>query len=381
MNSKNKILFLHAGAELYGSDRILLSIVTNLDKNIFEPIVVLPNDGPLVDELKRRTVRVEVIPYPILRRKYYNPIGILTYLIAYRRACSKLADLVRKENIRLVHSNTIAVLEGITIKKRCGIVLISHIHEMLDRPRFVARFLYRKHVRAADKIICVSNAVKNHIEKYVCYGKKVVVVHNGIMPIEKMRSDIRKNNGIPEHAKLFSIVGRINAIKGQNDFIEAVRKAREKDAKIYGLIVGDTFTGQEWRIKEIRDEITRCGLEKYIKLVGFVSEMSYVYSAIDVLVLPSVQNDSFPTVVLEAMSCGVPTVAYKCGGVEEMIINGRNGYLVNKGDISNLAEKMILVASKNDKIEVKKIFCEKYELRPFIEKIQNEYILTLKGVE
>ncbi|EPC48605.1 glycosyl transferase [Lacticaseibacillus paracasei subsp. paracasei Lpp7] len=45
---KYKILFLHAGAELYGADKILLEVVENIDRKTFEPIVVLPEDGPLV---------------------------------------------------------------------------------------------------------------------------------------------------------------------------------------------------------------------------------------------------------------------------------------------------------------------------------------------
>ncbi|EPD03505.1 glycosyl transferase, partial [Lacticaseibacillus paracasei subsp. paracasei Lpp70] len=57
---KYKILFLHAGAELYGADKILLEVVENIDRKTFEPIVVLPEDGPLVSKMREAGAEVSV---------------------------------------------------------------------------------------------------------------------------------------------------------------------------------------------------------------------------------------------------------------------------------------------------------------------------------
>ena len=69
---KYKILFLHAGAELYGADKILLEIVENIDRKTFVPIVILPEDGPLVSKIREAGIEVSILPYPILRRKFFN---------------------------------------------------------------------------------------------------------------------------------------------------------------------------------------------------------------------------------------------------------------------------------------------------------------------
>ena len=66
------ILYLHAGAEMYGADKILLELVCGLNKNLFHPIVVLPEHGILEKKLKENKIETYVIPYPILRRKYFN---------------------------------------------------------------------------------------------------------------------------------------------------------------------------------------------------------------------------------------------------------------------------------------------------------------------
>ena len=66
-----KILYLHAGAEMYGADKVLLELIKGLDKDAFEAHVILPNDGILVGALEKVGAKVKVIDYPILRRKYF----------------------------------------------------------------------------------------------------------------------------------------------------------------------------------------------------------------------------------------------------------------------------------------------------------------------
>ena len=66
-----KILYLHAGSEFYGADKVLRDLIAGLDKTQFEPHVILPSDGILVGKLREAGAKVSVIEYPILRRKYF----------------------------------------------------------------------------------------------------------------------------------------------------------------------------------------------------------------------------------------------------------------------------------------------------------------------
>ena len=65
-----RILYLHAGAEMYGADKVLLELIKRLDQTEFEAHVILPNDGVLVEALRQAGAKVEVIPYPILLRYF-----------------------------------------------------------------------------------------------------------------------------------------------------------------------------------------------------------------------------------------------------------------------------------------------------------------------
>ena len=376
-NLKTKIMFLHSGAELYGADQILLTVVSNIDKSKFEPIVVLPNEGPLVSKLIENGIRVEIIPYPIIRRKYFNIKGILNYFFEYSKSIKVLYQFVKTEQIDIIYSNTIAVLEGVKLSKKTKLPLVVHIHEMLDKPRIVAKILYKIFTKKAHIVIAVSNAVKMHIESIINKkSEKITVIHNGIdiskFETDILKLDVRKKYDIPSDAIVLGMIGRINEIKGQTDFIEMAKRIVSKNKNVYAIIVGDAFQGQEWRVDELKKQIKD---ETHIFYLGFQEEIPSIHSNIDIFVLPSVKYDSFPTVVLEAMASSTPVVAYKSGGVEEMIVDGYNGYLVEQGDIDNLVSKVEKIICDDSFSEFGenslKIVREKFTQKVFTIKIEN----------
>ena len=93
------ILFLHAGAEMYGADKVLLDLIKRLDKTKYNPIVILPTAGILVDALEKEKVEVMVIPYPIMRRKYFNPKGLIEYGVNLVKYTHQLVNIAKKKNI------------------------------------------------------------------------------------------------------------------------------------------------------------------------------------------------------------------------------------------------------------------------------------------
>jgi glycosyltransferase involved in cell wall biosynthesis len=79
------------------------------------------------------------------------------------------------------------------------------------------------------------------------------------------------------------------------------------------------------------------GIEKNIEFMNTISDVSEVLAKADLFLLPS-QIESFGLAACEAMSCGVPVVAYNVGGLPEVIESGVDGYLVELGDIKGMAE-------------------------------------------
>ena len=339
------ILYLHAGAEKYGADKILLELVTGLDKSKFHPIVVLPNDGILKDKLIENGIETYVVHYPILRRKYFNLKGIINYGLSYFGKSNEIVKLLKNKKIDIIHANTTAVLEGIYLKKKLKCKLIWHVHEIILKPAIINKIISYLIGRYADKCVAVSKAVKKHlIDSKFVDEDKVEVIYNGV-DTERFNPNVEnkylyKEWNIPNEAIKVGMIGRVNAWKGQNDFLDAAEGLLKKYSNLYIFIVGSAFAGEEWRVDELKKKIADSKNRDRIVFSEFRTDTPEIHSFFDVLVLPSTNPDPLPTVVLEAMGCGTPVVGYNHGGVTEMVVSGETGLLAEVKNSKDLERKI-----------------------------------------
>ena len=350
-----RILYLHAGAEMYGADKVLLELIKGLDSKEFEAHVILPNDGVLVEALRQVGAKVSVLDYPILRRKYFNPKGIADYIRSYNFYAKQIALYAREHSIDMVHNNTAAVLEGIYLKRKLKLPLIWHVHEIIVKPKAISDFINMLMGRYADKIVTVSQAVANHIKQSpFIKDSQVEVIYNGVdnavyYPMDA--SSIREKFDIAQDALVIGMIGRVNAIKGQNDFIEAVEPLLEKNEQAVAFLAGGVFPGEEWRLEELDKRIASSSVVSQIHRIDYYDKTSELYNMFDILVLPSIKPDSLPTVVLEAMACSKPVVGYNNGGIAEMVVDDKSGCLVKPNRPQELSNAISLLLDSSEKRE------------------------------
>lgn len=350
-----RILYLHAGAEMYGADKVLLELIKGLDSKEFEAHVILPNDGVLVEALRQVGAQVSVLDYPILRRKYFNPKGIADYIRSYNFYAKQIALYAREHNIDMVHNNTAAVLEGIYLKRKLKLPLIWHVHEIIVKPKAISDFINMLMGRYADKIVTVSQAVANHIKQSpFIKDSQVEVIYNGVdnavyYPMDA--SSIREKFDIAQDALVIGMIGRVNAIKGQNDFIEAVEPLLEKNEQAVAFLAGGVFPGEEWRLEELDNRIASSSVVSQIHRIDYYDKTSELYNMFDIFVLPSIKPDSLPTVVLEAMACSKPVVGYNNGGIAEMVVDDKSGCLVKPNRPQELSNAISLLLDSSEKRE------------------------------
>jgi len=350
-----RILYLHAGAEMYGADKVLLELIKGLDSKEFEAHVILPNDGVLVEALRQVGAKVSVLDYPILRRKYFNPKGIADYIRSYNFYAKQIALYAREHSIDMVHNNTAAVLEGIYLKRKLKLPLIWHVHEIIVKPKAISDFINMLMGRYADKIVTVSQAVANHIKQSpFIKDSQVEVIYNGVdnavyYPMDA--SSIREKFDIAQDALVIGMIGRVNAIKGQNDFIEAVEPLLEKNEKAVAFLAGGVFPGEEWRLEELDNRIASSSVVSQIHRIDYYDKTSELYNMFDIFVLPSIKPDSLPTVVLEAMACSKPVVGYNNGGIAEMVVDDKSGCLVKPNRPQELSNAISLLLDSSEKRE------------------------------
>ena len=354
-----RILLLHSSSDLYGASKIFLQTVQILQKQGHTCEVVLSNEGPLVDALKNTGAHVHVFNLGIIRRKYFNALGILNRIAKWANANKQLRKIIKSQKIELVYSNTTAVLIGAWVAKKHKLPHYWHVHEIIETPRFLHSTISWLMQTKTNKIICVSRAVEDHwIQGNSNLALKTIQIYNGIEPIEKStQANFRDTYHIPSNAVVIGMAGRVHYWKGQDYFLdiakqllvlESVRNSSNASSynipPFYFIITGDAFPGYEYLVNEMQDFIEKNKLSHRLFYTGFEAQMDKFYSAIDVLVLPSLQPDPLPTVVLEAMQYGIPVAATPQGGALEMIVNNETGIFIPMTDKTEAAADIFYIS-------------------------------------
>lgn len=345
-----RILLLHSSSDLYGASKIFLQTVTLLRKYGHQCVVVLSNKGSLEKALKLVGAEVHIINLGIIRRKYFSFTGLLNRLHKWRTANTLLTAIIRSHQIELVYSNTASVLIGAWVAKKNGLKHLWHIHEIIESPKFLYYFLNWQMRRGADKLIVVSDAVASCWKDGLTEKNNLTRIYNGIESIiQPVSIDYRQQFNLPEDAVLLGLASRIHVIKGQPYFLAIAKALKERSttSNIHFLIAGDPYPGQEYLVDEMFALIREYNLQATVHYLGKLEQMSNFYAAIDLLVVSSVQPDSLPTVILEAMQYGIPVAATAQGGALEMVQENETGIFIPLDNAVVAAEKIhaILPAS------------------------------------
>jgi len=282
------ILFLHSSSDTYGASKIFVQTVSIAQKNGHTAIVVLSNKGTLEQTLKAMGVEVHIVNLGIIRRQYFNLAGIVNRFLKWRSAFCTLNTLIRSHQIDTIFSNTAAVLIGGFVARRNGLKHIWHIHEIIEKPAFLHRFLAWRFRATADQLIVVSKAVETHWQ-HALPANKITQIYNGIEPIKASDApDFKSTFNIPANALVIGMAARIHYWKGQSYFVEIARAllSNSKDP-LYFLIAGDPFPGYEYLLDDLKAQLKDPIFEGRIFYVGLVQEMDVFYRSIDLLILPS----------------------------------------------------------------------------------------------
>ena len=137
------ILLLHSSSDLYGASKIFLQTAQILKAQGHTCHVVVSANGPLVDKLKQDNIPVTVINLGIIRRKYFTPLGILNRIGKWQKANNLLNKYIQQNGIELVYANTTAVLLGAYLANKNKIKHIWHVHEIIEKPKFLIQQLLR----------------------------------------------------------------------------------------------------------------------------------------------------------------------------------------------------------------------------------------------
>ncbi len=345
----HRVLYLHSSSGRYGADRQLALIVSGLDRSRFEPLAVLPEEGPLADDLRHAGVEVEIRPLSVLRRELMTPRGIASVLRRAARDAHALGELIRRQHVALVHSNTSVVLSG-AAAAHGRVPHVWHVREIYSRfgPLWPA---YRRVLARAAALPCVSAATATQFSP----GGAVCVIHDGlaVSPRRAERSQARALLGLDAELPVIAVLGRISEWKGQDVLVRALAEPALRARGVLGLIAGEAWPGAEhrtWRLLELGRSL---GVSDRLRLVGFRDDVENVFGAADLVAVPSSAPDPLPGAAIEAAAAGCPVIASAHGGLPEIIRDGETGLLVTPGDpaaLANAADSLLVDSTRREQL-------------------------------
>ena len=341
---RKRILYIHNGSDFYGASRSLLRLVTRLDRTRYEPLVMLPSDGPLFDALQRHSVQVVVMKsLAVISRRRFQSWKVIPFLLLIPISVMALWQFIRRNHIDLVHTNTGSIVSAGLAAKLAGAPHIWHVRDSFHDFRNLWGIFSKYILWSSDRVVCVSNAIARQFRGM---KGKVKVIYNGI-PLEEFEGvSAREVDAFKERFGLngkrtVGVVGRIKfQRKGQDVFVRAVSLLKDRVNSVKYLIVGSPFPGNETHLGRLRKLIDELGVRNEVLLIGDVENIQPVYKALEVLVVPSCTPDPFAGVVLEAMAAGTPVVGTSLGGTLEQIEDGRSGLLVEPNNPELLAKRI-----------------------------------------
>jgi glycosyltransferase involved in cell wall biosynthesis len=329
------ILYVDHGEGMGGAEHSLLQLMRGLDRSRFRPVLAC-DDGALAQAARAASLETRIAPIPQL-------CGRPTALLNLWRSGQVLADLARRENAQIIHSNTMrASFPAFLAAWWTGRPLIWHARDLYGVNHIGEMWYPRLMSRLARIVIANSRAVAATIPRRDTY-----VIYNGV-ELEQFNPNrdphsARAALGLPETGPLIGTVGRMQPWKGHHLFLQAACQVRNQMPHAQFVIVGGrVFQADADYEKRLRDQAIASGLE-HVRFAGQQAATAEWLSAMDVFAHCS-EAEPFGRVIVEAMAAARPVVAFADGGVPEIVVRQETGLLVQPGDVDALAAAILEMA-------------------------------------
>ena len=353
MKNKKNIVFVSISSDMYGSSKVLLSLVLSLkEKSLkYNPIVCMPfEEGPLKEILISEGVQIIEMPVVKLTRSMLKSFGFITLAKEFFKAKKIFKKETKAIDIECIQSNTLATMFGALFCMFRKTKHIVHVHEIVDRPK-AAQFFFKNCLRfLADTIIYNSLATENFYNS-ICPSlkKKSVTIVNGVDKNEKPLSELeiqtkrKQYFNVNEKQILIGLVGRINRLKGHTLLVESFKEVHAKFPNTTLCFVGSPPSNQDFHLTNLKRNIAELDLEEQVVFLNFQNEIFPVLESLDIIVVPSTEPESFGLVVVEAMLAKRIVIGSKIGGISTIIEHEKTGLLFEPNDKEGLTNALIKV--------------------------------------
>lgn len=279
------------------------------------------------------------------RNIYYHEVAVTHYALfqypPYELSlASKMAQVAKTKNLDLLHVHYAVPhavsaylakqmagdsLKVVTTLHGTDITVLGYDHSLQDIIRFG--------ILRSDAVTAVSNSLVDETCQLFNVDCTIKRVYNFVDPRAYYPCDVASMRAeyAEEHEKILLHISNFRAVKRVHDVVTVFHAVQEQVAAKL-LLIGE---GPEW--SNVYKQVEDLGLQDRVIFLGKQDEVAQTISLADLLLLPS-EKESFGLVALEAMACGVPTIATRAGGLPEVVAHGETGYLSAIGDTEDMAQ-------------------------------------------
>lgn len=331
-----KIVHVITGLDTGGAETSLARLLSRMDSDRFESAVVTLREGGALRP------RIEALGVPVyslgLARGAIDPRGLF-----------RLRDILRRERPDVVQSwmYHADLLSGIAGKLSGRPPVVWNIRNgaikdvgMRRMTQLVAHACGRTSRLLPTRIVCCSVSARSIHVALGYDDKRIVLIPNGydidaFAPDEELRTKLRRELGIPDHAPVIGIAARFDPIKDHRSFVRAAAIVAQQRPDTYFLMCGDNISAEN---DQLAGWIRDAGMTEKIHLLGRRTDMAAIYNGIDILASSSI-TEGFPNTIAEAMACGTPCAVTDVG--DAALIVGEHGRVAPPSDPPALADAIM----------------------------------------
>lgn len=326
-----RVLLCAHSASQGGAERMAIAEAELLARD-HEVVISVP-DGPLRPELAAHGRLVDgVASVPLWGASPRRWVGCLARTA---RDALRLARELRRGDIDVVLTNSAVLLAPVLAARLAGRPVVVHVRESVESK--LTGTVFAIHRWLASTVVVVDRESERRFGAGRGRGARIAMIHDGIeLPDRPARARLPCDTTLR-----LCLVGAIEARKGQDLAVEALGRLRQD-----GMTADLTLVGREidpaWA-EGVRARARALGVDGRVRFAGELPDIGGELGRTDVLIVPS-RAERTPLSIMEAMLEGIPVVATSVGGVPELVLDRRTGWLIPPEDPDALAVALREVA-------------------------------------
>ena len=308
---------LRSGGVETGTIDLALSL-----KKLGQDIVVVSSGGRLVEYLENNSILH--IKLPVHKK---SPLALF---LAWR-----IASIIKTQDIDIVHaSSRVPALIGFLACRLQGTPFVTSCHGFYSKSPF-------SYVMGWGRLVMViSKAIEKRMrDAFNVPKEKIRLIYRGV-DLAKYQYSPDKYDKAKDKLTVINIA-RLTPIKGQYEFIKAMKHTIDKINRVEIWIVGGQKAGESRYLDTLKNLTRELGMEKDVKFLGHRSDIVSLLKESDCLVLSTKVPEGFGRTVIEAGATGTAVCASDTGGIKEIIDNGVSGLLFPPGDERGMSEAVL----------------------------------------